>query len=139
MQFCFTDMWNLPDPSLLLFESFSGKYPPPLLFSCSVNSLGFRLAALLVWNSRALLPPRFEVLGDVMLRIKPRPFFSSLPWTSKANKDHGTYIRWYSEHVAHARRIKIFSEKNNPICDCSRSLNRSNNRNCFLCAHLFLS
>ena len=45
-------------------------------------------------------------------------------WDWKYNycrSHHGTCIRWYPKHVAHAWRKKVFSEQKYPICDCSGS------------------
>ena len=46
-----------------------------------------------------------------------------------------------TDHLAHAEMEYFFTEEKNPICDCSRSnaLNTSDNRDCILFAHLFLS
>ena len=54
---------------------------------------------------------------------------------SKESKYHGTYIRWWLRtYCAHMKEKRYFPKKNNQICD----LNRSNNRDCSLRAHLFL-
>ena len=83
-----------------------------------------------------IVPDKFELLRAV--RGSGLDFTRlDLPYTMVLIADG------HSEHVAHACRKTGISEKENnrfvTALDLSNALNRSNNRNCYLLAHLFLS